>query len=267
MRLDEIFLDLAKEPAAARNYLGGARTDQPHLQHVGLDDGANVHPVALRHIGMRNAPAAVLALANPGKAVIGLERIAAGGDEIDHRVELGAAERGVGRRRSHLGIKRVAVKRLAAGAAEDVLRENIEAAGARRRRILGIDGNGVERGAAFQHFETVCGNEHALGRFVHAVIGAADPLQQPRRALRRADINDKIDVAPVDAEIERGGAHHRAQPAGRHRGLDLAPLRHVERAVVQRDREVVVVQLPEVLENALGLAAGVDEYQSRAVRP
>ena len=30
---------------------------------------------------------------------------------------------------------------------------------------------------------------------------------------------------------------HRAQPAGRHRGLDLAALRHVERAVMQRDRE------------------------------
>ena len=105
-----------------------------------------------------------------------------------------------------------------------------------------------------------------LRRLVHAVIGAADPLHEPRRAFRRADIDDEIDIAPVDAEIERGGADHGAQPAGRHRGFDLAPLRYVERAVMQRDGEIVVVDLPELLEDAFGLAARIDEHQRRAVR-
>ena len=75
----------------------------------------------------------------------------------------------------------------------------------------------------------------------------------------RADIDHEVDVAPVDAEVERGGAHHRAQAAGGHRLLDLAALRHVERAMMQRDREPIVVDAPELLKNALGLAAGVDE--------
>ena len=97
-------------------------------------------------------------------------------------------------------------------------------------------GDRIDRGAAFQHLEAVGRHQHAARRLVHAVVGAADALQQPRRALRRADIDDEIDVAPVDAEIERRGADHRAQPAGRHRVLDLAALRHVERAVMQRDR-------------------------------
>jgi hypothetical protein len=35
------------------------------------------------------------------------------------------------------------------------------------------------------------------------VIGAADALHDPRSALRRADIDDEIDIASVDAEIER----------------------------------------------------------------
>ena len=48
---------------------------------------------------------------------------------------------------------------------------------------------------------------------------------------------------------------------GRHRGLDLAALRDIERAVMQRDGEVVVVDAPQLLEDALGLAAGVDEHQ------
>ena len=88
--LDEIFLDLAEQPAAARNYLRGARAHQTHFQHVGFDDGADIDPVALRHVGIGDAPAPVLALADAGEAVIGLERIAAGGDEIDHGVEIGA---------------------------------------------------------------------------------------------------------------------------------------------------------------------------------
>src|SRR6185437_1082000 len=37
------------------------------------------------------------------------------------------------------------------------------------------------------------------------VIGAADALGEPACALGRTDIDDEIDVAPVDAEIERRG--------------------------------------------------------------
>ena len=72
---------------------------------------------------------------------------------------------------------------------------------------------------------------------------------------------DQIDVAPVDAEIERRRADHRAQFARRHRVFDLAALRDVERAVMQRDGEIVVVDAPQLLEQELGLAARVDEDQ------
>ncbi len=264
--LDEIFLDLAEQPAAARDHARGARAHQADFQHVGLDDGADIEPVALRHAGVGDAPASVLALPDAGEALVGLERVAAGGDEIDHRVEIRAREADIGRRGRHFGIKLVARERRAAGAAEHMLRQNVERAEAQGWRVLGVLGDGVERGAAFQHFETVRRHQHAFRRLVHAVIGAADALQQPRRALRRADIDDEVDVAPVDAEVERGGADHGAQPAGGHRGLHLAPLRHVERAVMQRDGEIVVVDAPEILENEFGLAAGVDENERGAVR-
>ncbi len=92
--LDEIFLHLAEQPPAARN--GGfapARTHQPHLQHIGLNDGADVHAVALCDTRMRDAPASVLPRADFGEAFVGLQRIAAGGDEIDDVVEILARER------------------------------------------------------------------------------------------------------------------------------------------------------------------------------
>ena len=35
---------------------------------------------------------------------------------------------------------------------------------------------------------------------------------------------------------------------------------------MQRDGEIVLIEMPEILENALGLAARIDEYQGRAMR-
>ena len=120
---------------------------------------------------------------------------------------------------------------------------------------------------AFQHLETVGRHQQRARGFVEPVIGAADALHQPRGALGRADIDDEIDIAPVDAEVERRGADHAAQFARRHGVLDLAALGDVERAVMQRDREAVVVHAPEILEQHLGLAAGVDEDQRGLVAP
>ena len=142
-----------------------------------------------------------------------------------------------------------------------MLGQHVERARAQRRRVLCILRDRVDRNGAFQHLEPVGRHEHGARGLVEAVVGAADPLHQPRRAFRRADIDDEIDIAPVDAEVERRGADHTAQPAGGHRVLDLAALRDIERAVMQRDRKPVVVHAPEILEQHLGLAAGVDEHQ------
>src|SRR3712207_8023274 len=51
-------------------------------------------------------------------------------------------------------------------------------------------------------------------------------------------------------------------PAG-HGRLDLAPLLGRQAAVVQRDRQVALVQPPQLLERELRLPARVDEDQDR----
>ena len=264
-RLDEIFLDLAQQPPAARDHLRGARADQADLEHVGLDDGADIHAVALRDHGVADAPAAVLALPDLGEALVGLERIAPGRDEIEHRVEIGAREAGIGRGAPDLRVELIGEEGLAASRAEHVLRQHVECADARRRRVLRVLGDGAERGGAFQHLETVRRNKHAFRRLVHAVIGATDALQKARSAFRRTDIDHQVDVAPVDAEIERGRGNHGLQAALGHCGFDLAALGDVERAVMQRNCEAVVVDAPQLLKDALGLAAGVDEDERRLV--
>ena len=57
------------------------------------------------------------------------------------------------------------------------------------------------------------------------------------------------------------------QLARDHRRLDPAALRHVERAVVERDGEPVVVEVPQLLERVLRLHARVDEDERRLVLP
>ena len=68
------------------------------------------------------------------------------------------------------------------------------------------------------------------------MVGATDALKKTRRTFPGAPtLMTQIDIAPVDAEVERRGTYHRAQLARCHGILDLAPLRHVERAMMQRD--------------------------------
>ena len=156
-------------------------------------------------------------------------------------------------------------KRAGDGAAEHVLGEHVERSVPDRRRVLRADVVGVERGLAFHDLEPVRRHEDRLRGFVHPVIGTADALGETACALGGADVDHEVDVAPVDAEVERRGRHHRADGAGRHRGLHLAPLADIERAVVERDRQRGLVRPPEFGEDELGLAAGVDEDQRHPV--
>ena len=79
-------------------------------------------------------------------------------------------------------------------------------------------------------------------------------------------MDDEIDIAPVDAEIERRCRDNGAQLTGRHRGFDLLALSGVERSVMQADRQTVVVDPPEFLEGEFGLHARVDENERQLLR-
>jgi hypothetical protein len=202
-RLDEIFFDFAEKSPAARNHFCGTRTHEAHLEHIGLDDGADIHAIALRNHGVAYPPAPILALPDLRKPLIGLERVTAGCDEIEHRIEISTGKTRVWGGAPHLGIKRIGKKWLPARRAENMLRKHVEAAYSCSRGVLHIVCDCLQRGAALHDFEAVGGNEHAFRGLVHAVIGATDALQQARCAFRRADIDDEIDVSPIDAKIER----------------------------------------------------------------
>ena len=266
--LEEIFLDLARAPAR--------RAARPSAACRGrtLSIGAStIVPTfsrycwAIARIG--DAPEAllgtVLAPPDAGVALVGAERVAAGGDEIDAALEGLPGKLAVGLRRGDLVVERERVERLRDRHAEDVLAEHVERAGAERRRVLVAEIVGVERGAALQHLEAVGRHQDALRRLVDAMVGAADALRQAARALRRADMDDEVDVAPVDAEVERRGRRPRRgafPPPSPPRPFGAA----CGRASRGAGRSAARPRwLPELLEEQLRLPAGVDEEERRLV--
>ena len=175
----------------------------------------------------------------PAEAVVGLERIAAGGDEIEDFLERLLLEAGVRRGRADFGEQLVLLERRGDRHRQDVLGEHVERAGAEDFGIELAVVDRVQRGAGFEIFEAVAGDDDALARLVEPVVGAADPLQQPRAALGRAHLDDEVDVAPVDAEVEAGGRDQPAQLARGHRRFDLAPRLDREAAVMDADRQAL----------------------------
>ena len=107
--------------------------------------------------------------------------------------------------------------------------------------------------------------DHALADRVGLMAAAADALQAARDRRRRLDLDDEIDGAHVDAELERRGGDERAQRAGLQQILDLDALRPRDRSVVRAD-ERFAGQLVQRAGEPLGQAAAVDEDQRRAVR-
>ena len=120
--LDEILLELAEHAAAherarrARLLPGHATPHQADLDHGRLDDGAGIHAVLLGEAGMGEAQPAVDGGAQPRVALVGAQRVAAGGDEIDDAVELRSRELGIGQGRAHLLVEGLGCERAGAGA-------------------------------------------------------------------------------------------------------------------------------------------------------
>ena len=218
----------------------------------------------LDDLGVARAKEALGVADNAAEAVIGGQGITAVGDEAHHPVEIGAGEVAIGPRPPHLLIEGVGMERGGAGAAHDVLGEDVQRPLMRRIGVEVVLRHRRPRRLTLQHLETVGGNQNGAAGLVHPVIGPADALDQAGGALWRSELDDEVHRPPVDAKIKGRGADDGAQLSPGHRRLHLAPLLRREAAVVQGDGEVVVIEVPQSLEGDLRLEAGVDEDEGDA---
>ena len=234
--------------------LAVAEADANHLA-VHNDPGIQAMAGSMLRMGQPPQLLATLAIppfGDPLKPVIGPQRIAAGCNEpqnalpgcwIDPTISLCTLD-------LRQQIRRV--KGAGAGAGHDMLGQNIQATRPERLAIALTFGHGLKRGEGLEKFEPVARGQHRAARLVKPVIGPPDPLQQARGALGCSHLHHQVNIAPVHPEIEAGGADQRAQLARCHRAFHLASRLHGKRAMMDADRQVIRIGVPQFLEDELG---------------
>ena len=152
---------------------------------------------------------------------------------VEHALERAAGELGKRRGAAHgveQAIDRPLIER---HHRDDLLRQDVERV-ARIPRALDLRlVHRARDGRARDQVAAKLGHDDAAARLADRVARPADALHAARDRGRRLDLDDEIDRAHVDAELERRGGHEAAQQAGLEPVLDLDPLRARDRAVVR----------------------------------
>ncbi len=147
---------------------------------------------------------------------------------------------------------------------DNLLGEHVERLFWDRQPVELAPPHAVDEGDALEAIVERQRKEPPLRRAVDRMAGTADPLQEGRDRARRADLADELDVADVDAELERGGRDHRPQRARFQLLFGRKPPLLGEAAVMRRDR-VVAEPLAKLTRHALAHAARVDEDERGAM--
>ncbi len=187
-------------------------------------------------------------------------------DHPDHRIEVTSGDRAIGPRPAHereqVLLGAIAGRRLG----HDLLREHIE------RRVVFDDGvevaieAGADERGALDEIVARDGEQPPLRRADDRVARPADALQERRDAVRRADLAHEVDVADVDAELERCRGNQCLEAARLEPMLRVEPCLLREASMVRRDRPFAEA-LRQLARQALRQPPRIHEYQRRPMRP
>ena len=187
------------------------------------------------------------------------------GEHAHDGVEVGALQRRVGPGAADEREQRVLAPFAAGGLGDDLLREDVERRGDDAQRIELAAAHRVEQRGAFDELVARLREEARLRHAADGVAGAAGALQEGRDRARRAELADEVDVADVEAELERRRRHEHLEPALLQALLGVEAGFLGKAAVVRRHR-LLAEPVAEVARRALGHAPGVDEDERRAVQ-
>ncbi len=217
----------------------------------------------------------------------------AAGEHVQHTVERRLRERGERRRPPDDGQQRPDVPGVHRAHRDDLLGQHIQRIGGHPQRLdpPGAHPLGDHRG--LDEIAAVLGEDDAPGDRADLVAGAAHPLEPGGDRRRRFHLDNEIDRAHVDAQLQTGGGDHGRQSARLqvllHLGALLLGDRTVVRAGQQRRRALggpglghqlgggvvlgqglpvgaLVGDLVETVAQPLRQAAGVGEDDRGAVR-
>src|SRR5690606_9137701 len=120
--------------------------------------------------------------------------------KIENCGEVRAPQIRIGRGGGYLLIKRLRAERCRAGHTQDMLREDVEAAGAHLFSVKAVGADGLNGGLAFQHLKAVAGHQQGPARSIETMIGPAEALQQSGGSLGGPYLYHQIYIPPVDPE-------------------------------------------------------------------
>ena len=189
------------------------------------------------------------------------------GGHADHRVEVGAREIAIGPGPSSeavelvLGNGRLAARRFR----NDLLRQDVEGC------ILlndGVELSLPDRSEERRTFKQVVPRHRkqpTLGGAADRVTRSPDSLKERGNPVRRSDLTHQVHVPDVDAELERGRGHERAQGSGLQPHFRVQPFFFGQTAVMCCDG-VLSEPLAQMSRETLGHPSRVDEDESSPVR-
>ena len=184
----------------------------------------------------------------------------AAGQQVEGRLEGAARELGERRRPAEQLVEVVDGPRVERGGGDDLLGEHVERVGGHPQRLDRAAAHPLDGDGGLRQVAAVLGEEHAAGHLADLVAGAADPLQRAGDAGRRLDLDDQVDRAHVDAELEAAGRDHAGESAALEVVLDDRALLLRHRAVVglrdHRRRAVRLTRLRHDLGRRLAVALG-----------
>lgn len=124
----------------------------------------------------------------------------------------------------------------------------------------------VEQGYAFDQVVARGGEQAPLGHAIDLVAGAANPLQEGCDRTWRGNLADQVDVADVDAQLQRCGGHQYLQVAV-FQALFRVQAQFLGQAAMVRGHRLLAQPIAEVASDALGQAPRIDEHQGGTVLP
>ena len=205
---------------------------QLHLHGRLAHDGADREPVAHGGHAARDHVATV-PLDHLAVLGVGLQRIPAAGDEVEHPAPLVVPQVPVGPCGAHLGEQLVGVESAADRDGHGMLGEQVERT---LDRTAGLDLSRLQRRAGrgdIHQLERVGGDAGQPAHGTGPVAAPTRALNEPTDALGAPDLQHAVHRREVHAEVERRGAHHAAQLALTESVLDPFAGAPIHRAVVQ----------------------------------
>lgn len=179
-------------------------------------------------------------------------------------VEALALQPGVGFGADHQAIEVVLAPLLAGHFGDDLLRQHVQRLAWQHQAVQLATAHAVEQRRAFHQVVAGGREQPALGGAADTVPGTPDPLQEGGDGARRRQLADQLDVADIDAQLQRGGRHQYLQLPGLEALLGIQAQLLGQAAVVGRHLAAAEA-FGEEAGDPLGHAPGVDEHQGGAV--